>query len=266
MHRRRPTATALSCTVVVAAALTSCTGTGDDDPTVDTLRVEVVTTHPHDSSAFTQGLEIDDGELLEGTGIEGASRVSARNLVDGSERVRVDLPDDMFGEGITVAGDTVWQLTWRDGVAFARDRGSLTEQRRVSYTGEGWGLCAQPDRLVMSDGSADLVFRDLGSFEEIGRVTVRRGGREVPRLNELECTDDGAVYANVWKSDEIVRIDPESGRVTAVVDAAELAGRIPADERAGIDVLNGIAHIPGTDRFLLTGKYWPVLFEVRFVQ
>jgi len=97
-------------------------------------------------------------------------------------------------------------------------------------------------------------------------VTVRRGVREVPRLNELECTDDGAVYANVWKSDEIVRIDPESGRVTAVVDAAELAGRIPADERAGIDVLNGIAHIPGTDRFLLTGKYWPVLFEVRFVQ
>ncbi len=238
-------------------------GPGSSSPgSADRLRVEVVDTRPHDRTAFTQGLEISDGELIEGTGLVGRSYLSARDVDSGVERVRVPLPDDLFGEGVTVAGDTVWQLTWQDQVAFARDRGTLAERSRVRYDGEGWGLCAQPDRLVMSDGTDTLTFRDRVTFAPLGRVAVRLDGRPVDRLNELECTPDGWVYANVWQSDDIVRIDPATGAVVAVIDAS---GLLTAEQSAGVDVLNGIAAVPGTDRFLVTGKFYPSLFEVRFV-
>lgn len=237
----------------------------DPGPPAERLRVEIVAARPHDTEAFTQGLEISDGELLEGTGRSGRSYLSARALDTGAERTRVPVPDGMFGEGITVAGDTVWQLTWKDGVAIARDRVTLAPRDRVEYDGEGWGLCAAGDRLVMSDGSSTLTFRDPAGFDVLGTAAVRADGREVDNLNELECADDGAVYANVWKTDEIVRIDPHSGRVTARIDAGALRGALTDDQREGIDVLNGIAQVPGTDRFLVTGKYWPTMFEVRFV-
>ncbi|WP_413768538.1 glutaminyl-peptide cyclotransferase [Rhodococcus pyridinivorans] len=266
----------LSAAVATVVCVTTA-GCGDDlvaepGPPATELGVEVVATHPHDPEAFTQGLEIDEGELLEGTGRAGRSWVSAREVdLDGgtvtlaeTERTREPVLDDLFGEGITVVGDEVWQLTWKDGTAVVRDRDTLLEKRRVDYDGEGWGLCAQPDRLVMSDGSAELIFRDPATFDELGRVTVHRDGRAVSKLNELECTEDGRVWANVWQTDEIVLIDPASGRVEARVDAAPLRDRLPAG--ADVDVLNGIARIPGTDRFLVTGKYWPTLFEVRFVE
>ncbi|MBS9373711.1 glutaminyl-peptide cyclotransferase [Rhodococcus sp. B50] len=264
----------LSAAVAAIACVTTA-GCGDDlvaepGPPAAELGVEVVATHPHDPEAFTQGLEIDEGELLEGTGRAGRSWVSAREVdVDGdtltlaeAERAREPVLDDFFGEGITVVDDELWQLTWKDGTAVVRDRDTLLEKRRVDYEGEGWGLCAQPDRLVMSDGSAELIFRDPTTFDELGRVTVHREGHAVAKLNELECAEDGSVYANVWQTDEIVRIDPSTGRVEARIDAAPLRDRLP--EGAAVDVLNGIAQIPGTDRFLVTGKYWPTLFEVRF--
>lgn len=263
--RRRPSLVVVAAVLSVTASGCGEEVVGDPGPPAEQLRVEVVATHPHDTGAFTQGLEVDGGELLEGTGREGHSWLAARAVDGGTEQVRAELPDDMFGEGITVAGDTVWQLTWRNGVALARDRDSLAERRRAEYDGEGWGLCAQPDRLVMSDGSADLTFRDRSTFDVLGRVTVQDEGRAVSRLNELECTEDGAVYANVWTTDEIVRIDAQSGRVTARIDAGALREHLSPEQRDGIDVLNGIAHLPGTDRFLVTGKYWPTLFEVRFV-
>ncbi|MEU5840712.1 glutaminyl-peptide cyclotransferase [Rhodococcus sp. NPDC047139] len=266
-------ATAVAVTATVCATIAGCGSelVAEPGPPAAELRVEVVATHPHDPEAFTQGLEIDEGELLEGTGRTGRSWVAARpvDISDGgialaaAERTRVPLGDDLFGEGITVVGDEVWQLTWKDGTAVVRDRHTLSERRRVDYDGEGWGLCAQPERLVMSDGTADLIFRDAATFDELGRITVHREGRAVAKLNELECTADGSVYANVWQTDEIVRIDPSTGRVEARIDAAPLRDLLP--EGADVDVLNGIAHIPGTDRFLVTGKYWPTLFEVRFV-
>ena len=270
MPRLRPAA-ALAAMVCVTTAGCGSDLVAEPGPPATELGVEVVATHPHDPEAFTQGLEIDDGELLEGTGRTGRSWVAARpvGIVDGNlvlaatERTRVPLDDDLFGEGITVVDDELWQLTWKDGTAVARDRDTLLERRRVDYDGEGWGLCSQPERLVMSDGSADLIFRDLGTFAELGRVTVHRDGRAVTKLNELECTEDGRVYANVWQTDEIVRIDPSSGRIEARIDAAPLRGLLP--DGTDVDVLNGIAQIPGTDRFLVTGKYWPTLFEVRFV-
>lgn len=221
--------------------------------------VEVLGTAPHDPGAFTQGLELVDGVLYEGTGLVGQSSLRRVDPATGEVRQRVDLPEPLFGEGITVVGDRIWQLTWRDGVAIERDRDTLAEVRRVTYQGEGWGLCHDGDRLVMSDGSDELAFRDPGSFAETGRVAVRRDGEPVERLNELECVA-GQVWANVWQTDEVVRIDPATGRVTATVDL----GGLRPDDVPATDVLNGIAAVPGTDEFLVTGKNWPTIFRIRF--
>ncbi len=229
------------------------------------LRVEVLATIPHDEQLFTQGLEIADGVLYEGTGLRGESVLRATELQPGPRPGRmlaqVALPDSLFGEGITVADERIWQLTWTSGIALERDRDTLAVQRRMRYDGEGWGLCHDGERLVMSDGSDRLTFRDPATFAPTGSVSVRRDGQPVTDLNELECVD-GAVWANVWQTDRIVRIEPGSGTVTGVVDAA---GLLEPSQRADAGVLNGIAAVPGTDQFLVTGKNWPSLFRVRFV-
>nr|WP_232376347.1 glutaminyl-peptide cyclotransferase [Amycolatopsis aidingensis] len=252
--------------LITAGVLAACTGTPAPGQTADRapdrLRVEVLEVLPHDPEAFTQGLELHGDTLYEGTGLVGESAVRAGP--PGAEpTVRADLPRPLFGEGITVVGSRLWQLTWKAGVALERDRETLAELRRVEYSGEGWGLCHQPeqDRLVMSDGSAELTFRDPRTFAGTGSVRVSSGGRPVPWLNELECVGD-AVYANVWKSDRIMRIDPGSGEVTAEIDAS---GLLDPAERAEADVLNGIAAPAGTDQLLLTGKLWPKMFRVRLV-
>ncbi|MFC7448116.1 glutaminyl-peptide cyclotransferase [Rhodococcus daqingensis] len=260
--RRLPQIAAAMAALMLAGCANAATNTDPDPDPVERLRVEVVGERPHDRAAFTQGLEVADGELLEGTGLAGRSDLRAASLETGAERLRVPLPEQMFGEGITVAGDTVWQITWRDGVAIARDRDTLAERSRTRYEGEGWGLCAQSDRLVMSDGTDTLTFRDPVTFESRGTVAVTLDGQPQDRLNELECVGDTAVYANVWQTQQIVRIDPDTGRITAVIDAS---GLLTDEESRSVDVLNGIAEVPGTDRFLITGKYYPRLFEVRFV-
>ncbi|MBF6413699.1 glutaminyl-peptide cyclotransferase [Nocardia cyriacigeorgica] len=251
--------------LAVAALLCLLTATGcarADDPADQAphLVVEVLGTAPHDPRAFTQGLQITDGVLYESTGMPGESGVRAVDRATGAELAAAELPPPLFGEGIAVAGATLWQLTWKDGIAFARDPATLAERRQVSYEGEGWGLCARDGQLVMSDGSATLAFRDPVTFARTGSVDLN--GRPSARLNELECAADGSVYANNWPTDEILRIDPGTGEILATIDASRL---LPPSERAGADVLNGITQIPGTDRFLLTGKYWPTMFEVRFV-
>jgi glutamine cyclotransferase len=167
----------------------------------------------------------------------------------------------MFGEGITVVGDKLWQLTYKDGIAIQRDKNTLAEVKRATYEGEGWGLCHDGSRLVMSNGTDQLTFRDPDTFAQLGTVTVRATGDPVAMINELECTPDG-IYANVWQTDTIIRIDPESGNVTASVDLADL---LTPEERANADVLNGIAAVPGTGEFLVTGKNWPKIFRVKFV-
>jgi glutaminyl-peptide cyclotransferase len=224
--------------------------------------VDVLQRIPHDRTAFTQGFELVDDVLYEGTGLEGQSSIRTVDPRTGAVTKEVDLPADMFGEGITVVGDKIWQITWQDGVAFQRDRTTLNALKQVTYQGEGWGLCHDQERLIMSDGSDRLTFRDLDTFATEGSVHVRDdAGNAVTNLNELECVA-GQVWANVWQTNEIVRIDPGSGRVTATAD---LAGLLSDGDRAGADVLNGIAHLPGTDEFLVTGKLWPTMFRVRFV-
>lgn len=229
---------------------------------VERLKVEVIKTLPHDPGAFTQGLEMANGLLYESTGVTGRSTIRSGRPGGPPSRL-VELPAPLFGEGITVLGPTLWQLTWRDGVAIERDAETLAEVRRVRYDAEGWGVCRQPHRgrLVTSDGSARLVFRDPRTLKRNGSVVVSLDGQRVDRLNELECVGDD-VYANVWLTDRIVRIDSRTGRVTGEIAAPAL---ISAAERREADVLNGIAAIPGTDQFLLTGKWWPKVFRVRFV-
>lgn len=249
--------------IAMVLTISSCmTAPSDPEAAPATLRVEVLDVLPHDPEAFTQGFEIADGTLYEGTGRKGESAITA-GPPGKPPRTRVELPDALFGEGITVVGDRLWQLTWRAGIAIERDRASLAETGRAHYSGEGWGLCYQERqrRLVMSDGSARLTFRDAGTFEVLGATTVRAGGELVDQLNELACAG-GQVYANVWRTDRIVRIDPASGRVTASIDASGLLNEAEA-ERA--DVLNGITAVPGTEEFLITGKLWPKTFRVRFV-
>ncbi|WP_245560135.1 glutaminyl-peptide cyclotransferase [Actinopolyspora halophila] len=279
MRRRRRTRLLVTCLVPLAILGTARCGTsqqpqqhgnrGSDQSeqglwhggSVPHLRADVIHVLPHDPSLFTQGLETNSGTLYESTGKHGESVLRAVDLTNGTELERVELPSRFFGEGITVVGDRIWQLSWKSGTAFLRDRTTLREKRRADYDGEGWGLCSSDGRLVMSDGSEELTFRDPDTFAERGGVTVRLDGEPVEEINELECVD-GSVWANVWQTDRIVRIDPTSGRVTAVVNAS---GLLDESAESGAGVLNGIAATDAGGEFLLTGKYWPKMFRVRFV-
>jgi glutaminyl-peptide cyclotransferase len=238
------------------------------DATAEALEVQVLGEQPHDSAAFTQGLVLDGDTLYESTGQYGASSLREVDPATGEVRRKVDVPAEYFAEGLALVGERLIQLTWREGVAFVYDRATFEKTGEFHYsaadggTGEGWGLCYDGERLVMSDGGSRLLFRDPGTFAVLGHVDVTRDGAPQIRLNELECVGDD-VYANVWTEDIIVRIDKASGVVEAVIDAA---GLLTEAERQGTDVLNGIAYDPAADRFLITGKYWPKLFEARFVR
>lgn len=263
-RRRRGYAGRWALPLILATLLVAgCSPSVQAAPELSRLRVEVLAVHPHDPDAFTQGLELYDGLLYESAGRYGQSDLRVVEPETGELRHRVELPAEFFAEGLTLVDDRIWQLTWREGVAIEWDRERLVERSRIGYSGEGWGVCHDRlrGRLVMSDGSATLTFRDPDTFAATGSVTVTRGGAPQRMLNELECVGDH-VYANVWQTDEIVRIDPATGRVDAVVDAS---GLLPDHQRRAADVLNGIAAVPGTDTFLITGKLWPSLFEVRFV-
>jgi glutamine cyclotransferase len=226
------------------------------------LSWEVVTSFAHDPGAWTEGLLIDDsGRLFESTGIEGSSSVREVDRTTGQVLRSAAPPDAAYGEGLAVVGDQLLQLTWRDGVALAWEADTFELVGSHRYTGEGWGLCADGSRLVMSDGSATLTFRDPATFEATGSVDVTAAGQPVVKLNELECVD-GAVWANVWETPYIVRIDPGSGMVTGVLDMTGLAVPDPAASDPGA-VLNGIAYDPERDTFLVTGKLWPTMYEVR---
>lgn len=258
---RKPVVLAL----LLTAALSGCAATPAataSSVAASQLRVQVVSTLPHDVTSFTEGLELDGDTLYESTGLSGQS--SLREGPPGAEpTVRAALPAPLFGEGITVVGSTIWQLTWQNGFAIQRDKKSLAELKEVPFAGEGWGLCDQTDqnRLVMSNGSDTLTFRDPSTFAPTTAVTVHDGTRTYDQLNELECVGD-TVYANVWQTDTILRIDPANGEVTGSIDAS---GLLTAEEASQADVLNGIAAIPGTDEFLITGKLWPKMFRVKFV-
>jgi glutaminyl-peptide cyclotransferase len=253
--------------VVAACSSTPSTPAGLDSPPpgVARLTVQVLATTPHDPTAFTEGFELSaDGRTLwEGTGEAGTSQLRETDPATGAVRRAVDLPSSQFGEGVTVLPEEIWQLTWKDHVAYERDPTTLAVRRTVPYDREGWGMCHTASDVVTSDGGADLVLRDPTTLAARRTVPVTLGGTPLGQLNELDCGDGRTVWANVWQTDDIVGIDLASGRVTAVVDASGLR---PASTRGDQDaVLNGIAGIPGSPgEFLVTGKRWPTTFLVRW--
>ena len=264
--RRRGVLLALAALVAGGWALGSVGLPGrvpQADPNiVRTLRVDVVRELPHDTSAYTQGLLWWEGSLYESTGRYGESTLRKLDPATGAVAQRVPVPPAFFGEGLARIGGRLIMLTWMAERAIVYDLRSFETVRTFRYRGEGWGLCHDGDRLVMSNGSDTLTLRDADTFEPTGAVRVTLRGRPQGQLNELECVD-GAVYANVWQEDYIVRIDPASGRVTHQIDAA---GLLTPREARGVDVLNGIAYEPEAGTFYITGKWWPKMFEVRFVE
>lgn len=261
--------------VLVLAALlwiagTACGGASDDAgtptpggaQTAVRKRVEVVATHPHDVTAFTQGLLVHGDSIYESTGLNGRSSVRQVELGSGRVLRSTPLPRELFGEGLAQVEDRLVQLTWTSGIARIYQLDTLELVGEWRYSGEGWGLCHDGNRFVMSNGSTRLTFRDESTFAETGSVEVKLDGQPLDELNELECVN-GRVYANVWRTDSIAEIDSATGNVTAWIDAS---GLLTPAERNQADVLNGIAWDESRQAFLVTGKLWPRLFEVRFVE
>lgn len=222
-----------------------------------TYNKKVLKTYPHDASAFTQGLLMDDGFLWESTGIKGESSVRKIDLDSGEILARHDLDDKYFGEGLAIHGDRLYQLTWKSHTAFVYNR-ELEVVGQREYSGQGWGLASNGTDLIFSNGTSEIKFLDPETFEVRRSVRVLRGGLRVGQLNELEFVN-GKIYANVYQTDFIYEIDPETGDVTAVID---LAGLWPMAERPRDGLLNGIAFNPKTKKLLVTGKLCPKIFEI----
>lgn len=241
-------------------------GNGDETPTAvpqpRMFTYTIVGTFPHDPAAYTQGLVFTDGVLYEGTGLRGRSTLRRVDLNTGAVLQSASLAPNLFGEGIAVVGNTIVQLTWQDRVGFVYDKATFGFQRQVTYATEGWGLTYDGTHLIMSDGTSTLYFRDPETFAILGQVTVQDADGPVTRLNELEYIR-GEVYANVWRTDRIARIDPQTGHVVGWIDLSGLLP--PEDRRQPVDVLNGIAYDAERDRLFVTGKLWPQVFEIQIV-
>ncbi len=230
-----------------------------DGPVAPVAAVRQVKTYPHDPQAFTQGLLWSDGRLYESTGRFGQSSLREVTLETGEVVRKVDLAEQYFAEGLALLGDRLYQLTWQNGLGFIYDRATFAKVDSFAYQGEGWGLTTDGTSLILSDGSSALRFIDPKTFAVTRTVEVKDGERYVEQLNELEWVK-GEVWANVWHQDLIARIDPATGVVKGWLDVAQL---LPdARTRDAEAVPNGIAYDPAGDRLFLTGKLWPVLFEV----
>ncbi len=230
--------------------------------TVPVYTYKVVNTYPHDPNAFTQGLVFEDGVLYEGTGLYGNSTLRKVGLETGAILLIHKLPAQFFGEGVTIYGNKISQLTWRSNVGYVYDKESFALLQEFNYPTEGWGITHDGTHLIMSDGTSTLHFLDPETYEEVHRVEVLDRGSPVTRLNELECVQ-GIIYANVWQTDRIAMIAPSTGQVVGWIDLEGLLGEEDRIQRVG--VLNGIAYDAEDDRLFVTGKWWPKLFEIELI-
>jgi glutamine cyclotransferase len=232
------------------------------DKAIPVYTYRIVNTYPHDPNAFTQGLVFEDGMLYEGTGLRGRSTLRKVALESGNVLQLLALPDQFFAEGVTVYGDKIIQLTWHSHVGFVYDKDSFELLRTFNYPTEGWGITHDGQRLIMSDGTSTLYFLDPETFEQTGQIEVRDNAGPVTGLNELEYVQ-GEIYANVWKTERIARIDPRTGQVIGWIALEGLLR--PEDRSQPVDVLNGIAYDAAHDRLFVTGKWWPKLFEIELI-
>ncbi|WP_417492811.1 glutaminyl-peptide cyclotransferase [Maricaulis sp.] len=225
-----------------------------------TVQPEIVATYPHDSAAFTQGLFIHDGAMFESTGQVGESSLRRVELQTGHVLQQVNINPPIFGEGSTRIGDEIFMVSWVSGAGMVFDAGTFELVDQFAYPGEGWGLTTDGRQLILSDGSPQLRLLDPETLELTGTIDVTLNGRPVRRINELEWVD-GEIWANIWQTSMIVRIDPETGIVTGLVDLGALLPAGVADPRDA--VANGIAVNHETGQIYVTGKLWPVLYEIR---
>ncbi len=225
------------------------------------MEPELLTTRPHDPTAFTQGLILYNGSLYESTGLYGQSSLREVDPATGTVIRQIPLTELYFAEGLERVEDRLIQITWQEQIAFVYDIATFTQIKTFTYEGEGWGLCYDGTALYMSNGSDQLTVRDPDTFVVRQTIPVTLDGQPVVRLNELECVGS-TIFANIWQTDTIVQIDKVTGQVVASIQAD---GLLTPEEAAAADVLNGIVYLPATDTFLITGKLWPAMFEVRFV-
>ena len=249
----------------VAVLALSCCACGPAVPAgVPTYTYQVVHTYPHDPDAFTEGLFYDGGFLYESTGLEGHSSIRKERLETGEVLQKRDLVSTYFGEGIVRWKDRLIELTYKSEIGFVYNFDTFELERSFDYRGEGWALTHDGKRLIMSDGTPELRFLDPETLAETGRVTVTNEGQPVKNINELEWIK-GEVFANIWETDTIARIDPVSGKVVGWID---MTGILSSADRAGSqpDVLEGIAYDAKNDRIFVTGKKWPKLYEIRVLK
>ncbi|WP_084216094.1 glutaminyl-peptide cyclotransferase [Pseudonocardia spinosispora] len=253
---------ALGAVAVGCASRPSTASTEAATAGIPVLHPTVVATLDHDTQAWTEGLEIADGVLYESTGLTGRSELRKLDPNTGAVLHRTPLPTNLYGEGITVLGDRIWQLTYRNEVALRWTGDAVNSP--VPYPGEGWGLChTDTGRLIASDGTDRLRLLSPDDLAQVGSIAVTIHGRALSGFNELDCGGGNTVLANIYPTGWLAQISLPDGKVTALVDATRL---LPPDLPRSTDVLNGIAAIPGTDQFLLTGKLWPHMYRVRFAQ
>lgn len=232
-------------------------------PSVQIYSYQVINTYPHDSGAFTEGLVFNGGAIYESTGLKGQSSLRKVELETGKVLQIRPLAAEYFGEGITISGDTIVQLTWQEHKAFVYDKKTFELQREFDIETEGWGITTDGKNLIMSDGTSTLRILSPDTLENLGDINVQDAGGPVANLNELEYIG-GLIYANVWNTDNIAIIDPGSGRVNGWVN---LEGLLPQQTPGkSVDVLNGIAYDAAKGRLFVTGKYWPSLFEIQLVR
>jgi glutamine cyclotransferase len=228
-----------------------------------TSSYKIINVYPHNTDAFTQGLFYSNGLLYEGTGQEAGSSLREVEPETGKVLRQHNLESSLFGEGITLVNDQIFQVTWEDKVGFVYERSTFKVLRKIYYPTQGWGLTTVGDKIVMSDGSNILYFNEPEMFTTVSRLEVYDDKGKVESLNELEFIE-GEIWANIWMKDLIARIDPASGKVLGYID---LKGLLPETDRSpGTDVLNGIAYDSGGKRIFVTGKKWPKLFEIRIVR
>ena len=242
--------------VVPILVLAACVAAAPRETPIHGFRI--VQSYPHDPEAFTQGLAFVNGELYEGTGLNGRSMIRRVDLKTGMVLQQQSLPGEYFGEGIAAWNNRLVQLTWTSKIGFVYDRATMQQLRTFNYGTEGWGLTHDGKRLIMSDGSSTLYFLDPESFSGVGTLEVTDNGLPVRELNELEYIR-GEIWANVWQTDRIARISPKTGRVNSWINLAALRDQLGG---AQVDVLNGIAFDEKSGRIVVTGKLWPRLFEI----